>query len=399
MTTQLQLHDGDIDLESTMGQVFIGVLFSSLAYGLTCAQSLFYAWNYPADSSWQKTMDICIGPSTHYALVSQLTQNTRLARAEARGSAFPSIVQDMKEAESEVFYQVPQFTHLRTQNFSWTFRVRRFPIISPPRFTQQFVSSAHDVHRVTHTRLNTSSRETAQIIVVFAVQCFFIHKIARLVRERRRQVALSACMLLFALASVGSGIGVSDYLFDSTHLRNGVPGSLQVVFALVTDAAITTALTCVLHGEKTQFRGMGNTLAKLMMHCSLRQFYFRVHDNPLMVSDIFHWHDPACTVYVNSLLAVLIVSIPRPEYMRFRLNVRHHLRAQAAPVLRFTASRTERASAPEDVIALGEMPVGSGRQHTYPKRRGLLRTSGEPESLQIVETVVRHGEGSDNTRF
>lgn len=30
MTTQLQLHDGDIDLESTMGQVFIGVLFSSL---------------------------------------------------------------------------------------------------------------------------------------------------------------------------------------------------------------------------------------------------------------------------------------------------------------------------------------------------------------------------------
>lgn len=173
--------------------------------------------------------------------------------------------------------------------------------------------------------------------------------------------------LLFALASVGSGIALicetGDDMGLSTVMSSVlVPGSLQVVFALVTDAAITTALTCVLHGEKTQFRGMGNTLAKLMMYVIHRgiliiavqalQFatYFRVHDNPLMVSDIFHWHDPACTVYVNSLLAVL--------------NVRHHLRAQAAPVLRFTASRTERASAPEDVIALGEMPVGSGRQHT-----------------------------------
>ncbi|KZT04148.1 uncharacterized protein LAESUDRAFT_786045 [Laetiporus sulphureus 93-53] len=43
--TGLNLH-----LNSSMGCFFIGILLSIILYGLTCAQVLYYIWEYPIDS-------------------------------------------------------------------------------------------------------------------------------------------------------------------------------------------------------------------------------------------------------------------------------------------------------------------------------------------------------------
>ncbi|KAH9919512.1 uncharacterized protein B0H18DRAFT_1213776 [Fomitopsis serialis] len=102
-------------------------------------------------------------------------------------------------------------------------------------------------------------------------------------------------------------------------------GSVQAVTALFTDLYITVSLCLILQGAKTYtVDGAHAILSKLIIYTVNRGLLIVVvqfvqyityvpqwHDVHMIV-DLFHLHEPSCTVYVNALLAVL--------------NVRQHLR-------------------------------------------------------------------------
>ncbi|KAH9829394.1 uncharacterized protein C8Q71DRAFT_888903 [Rhodofomes roseus] len=258
---------------SAIGGVFVEIIFSMIVYGFTLAQTLYYLWNYPGDSIGLKIMVI-------------------------------------------VLWALDTIRAMLVTNDEWWHLVRN--------------------------HANATALEE--------LQGFFIHNIWKLMAQKSGQLVLTSIAVTFTVLSAGKRFFVCSqestnnisayyiaagfvFAYESTinisisiRLSAVIPsGSVQAIAALLTDLYITVSLCLILQGAKSHTAdGAHTVLSRLIIYTVNRgllvvvvqfvQFITYIpqwHDIHMIV-DMFHLHEPSCTVYVNALLAVL--------------NVRQHLR-------------------------------------------------------------------------
>ncbi|EPT02228.1 hypothetical protein FOMPIDRAFT_1047933 [Fomitopsis schrenkii] len=266
-------HNGTPDT-AAIGGVFVEIIFSTLVYGCTLAQTMYYLWNYPGDGM---TLKILVGALW-----------------------FLDTIRALLVVDNEWWYLVRNHAN--------------------PASLEDLQGGATIPHCV------------VSVIVIYIVQCFFIHNIWKLLAQKDGRIVLTSIALAFATISAAAGF---VFTYEATGLANesifrilsGVipSGSIQSVAALITDLYITVSLCVILRAAKTYTAdGAQAVLSQLIIYTVNRglliifvqfiQFITYVpqwHDVHMIV-DMFHLHEPSCTVYVNALLAVL--------------NVRQHLR-------------------------------------------------------------------------
>lgn len=253
----------DLQLDSSVGCIVIGILFSLMLYGCTCGQTLFYTWNYREDRLELKAM---------VGLIWML--DTTRAGAQAQ----------------ELWYY-----------FIW----------------------AHGNPRALETLDRAFEVEQAVAAVgKFIGQVFFIHKIWSLISGRPWfRAPLTLVALLIALISLASGIGMTyegaaSHTFSRIFSKEKIPAALQNTSALTTDVYITLSLCLILRGKRTGFRRADaivqqfvmyavNRGALLIMMSLLQLITYNAVDiqRGTLVSEVFS--APGSTVYSNSVLAVL----------------------------------------------------------------------------------------------
>jgi len=135
-------------LNSTIGQVFIGVLFSAFAYGLTCAQSLYYVGHYRSDQWVLKSLVSLLW----------LLDTIRIA--------------------------------LVGNNLSW-----------------YLIQNHNNMAALERIKGTFRAEHIVAIIVVLIVQCYFILSIWRLVKPNKFKALFTVTTMLLVMLSVGSGVG------------------------------------------------------------------------------------------------------------------------------------------------------------------------------------------------
>ncbi|PCH40578.1 hypothetical protein WOLCODRAFT_162432 [Wolfiporia cocos MD-104 SS10] len=270
--TGLNLH-----LDPSIGCFFIGVLFSIIFYGVTCAQVMFYVWEYRTDRWYLRGL---IG--LLWALDTALTI-----------------------ADIWIIWGYMVTNHAN--------------VLSLTTLTNSFLAEY-----------------TIAATTVLIVQCYYMHNAWRLLVKRWYQVPVIVSMLVLALVSCACSLasvylGNIDRHVPAIFVQTKIPAALQTVSASVTDVYITMSLTLVLRSERASFKGTETLIRKLTTFAINRgilttamqigQFltYVSLPDT-IMVWAVFHF--AGSKVYVNSLLAMV--------------NARHFLREQRAVASRNT---------------------------------------------------------------
>ncbi|KZT00173.1 uncharacterized protein LAESUDRAFT_732499 [Laetiporus sulphureus 93-53] len=255
--TGLNLHLGD-----SMGATLIGVLFSQLFYGCTCAQVLYYMWHYRKDRSSLRS------------LVAILWSMDTVAT-----------IVDIK--------------------IVWRYLVAGHANLS-----------GHDV-----LFGDTSIEYSLAAVMVLIVQCYYMRTIWTLLAERRHnlKLALVVSMVICALVScvcalVNVYIAIRDPGYPDIFAKAETSAIVQITTASVVDIFISATLTWVLNGGRS---GVGYTeklIRKLTVHVINRGMLTAVIQVMTLVmfvafpKNAVYWsifHFPGSKIYVNSLLAVL----------------------------------------------------------------------------------------------
>ncbi|EMD32960.1 hypothetical protein CERSUDRAFT_118388 [Gelatoporia subvermispora B] len=262
----------DLHLFGTAGSVFIGVLFASVFFSCTVAQTVYYFRQFPKDRLLLKLLVAFLGILDLATLVLDI-EYLRLLVITNHGN--PSGL-----------LQIPTF---------WV--------------AEYFLAS-----------------------VIFAVvQCYFIHKIWSLMSGRLWRVPLTVGATLLATAGLAGGIALAlitatNHSFSVIYAHVQVPGSLQQVAGAITDIYITVSLCLVMQESRAGMKRTRLLLRRLKIYAINRGVlivtlqllryatYAAVYQGSSFLWMIFHI--PESKVYVNALLAVL--------------NFRHSLR-EAAP--------------------------------------------------------------------
>ncbi|TFY58640.1 hypothetical protein EVJ58_g6295 [Rhodofomes roseus] len=264
---------------SAIGGVFVEIIFSMIVYGFTLAQTLYYLWNYPGDSIGLKIMVI-------------------------------------------VLWALDTIRAMLVTNDEWWHLVRNHANATALEELQGKITIAHCIV--------SSLRCSLEALFTHVPISFFIHNIWKLMAQKSGQLVLTSIAVTFTVLSAAAGF---VFAYESTinisisiRLSAVIPsGSVQAIAALLTDLYITVSLCLILQGAKSHTAdGAHTVLSRLIIYTVNRgllvvvvqfvQFITYIpqwHDIHMIV-DMFHLHEPSCTVYVNALLAVL--------------NVRQHLR-------------------------------------------------------------------------
>ncbi|OBZ68825.1 hypothetical protein A0H81_11229 [Grifola frondosa] len=286
----------NLHLDPSIGCVFIGVLFGIIFYTCTVVQTVYYYRKYPKD----RTHPLDFGHRYHV---------TGLG------------------GERQVFAYAEQEVTLPTQVL-WYFTVAShgnpINLLSVPKtFVSEFMLIS---------------------FTIFVVQCYFVHNIWRLLKDKSYRVPLTLFGLALAAAGVTGGAGTSYKLSINssdaiaipsvkvwTVLKLGgsfgltftqVPASIQQVASIVCDAYITISLCLVLRETRTGFKKTNMLLNKLTMYAmnrgmltsTIQLCHFVLYIATVGKIDLLWmvFHIPGNKVYVNSLLAVLNVR----QYLR-----------------------------------------------------------------------------------
>ncbi|KZT63590.1 hypothetical protein DAEQUDRAFT_104602 [Daedalea quercina L-15889] len=147
--------DGHPDT-TAIGGVFVQIIFSTLVYGLTLAQTMFYLWNYPGDSLALKVLVIML-----WAL-----DTTRA---------------------------------MLVVNNEWWYLVRNHAnVVSLEEVQGEAMQIAHCI---------------VSVVLIYLVHCFFIHNIWKLMIQKSGRVVLTSIALVFATLSAVAGL---VFVYDST---------------------------------------------------------------------------------------------------------------------------------------------------------------------------------------
>ncbi|OCH92068.1 hypothetical protein OBBRIDRAFT_791700 [Obba rivulosa] len=266
----------NLHLDSNVGCLFIGTLFSLIFFGCTVAQTTFYYSNYPDDRLALKT------------LVAFLT------------------ILDVATLTLDIEY----VWVLAVQNHANPAAIE----ILPRSWIAEFFLAS---------------------MTFFIVQLFFIHKIWTLLSGRPYRLLLSLSVGLLSFLSFAGGVGVcsvaainQSFLFILPHEK--VPGTVQQIASVLTDIYITISLCIILRRSQATFKQTQTLLSKLstyainrgMLSATIQLLHYATYVATYH-STSFIWmifHIPGSKVYVNSLLAML--------------NVRHNLRdVHSSPAL------------------------------------------------------------------
>ncbi|KZT66298.1 hypothetical protein DAEQUDRAFT_730415 [Daedalea quercina L-15889] len=260
--TGLNLH-----LDPSIGCFFIGILFSIIFYGVTCAQVLFYVGEYSADRWWVK------------GLVASL-------------------------------FVLDTATTVADLDILWGYLVVNHsnPIVLAV-LTNSFLVEY-----------------TLSAITVLLVQCYYMRNVWQFLQERWYRFPLTVIALVLALISCACSLasvylGNIDRAVPGIFVKTKIPAALQTVSASVADTYITTSLTLILRGERTGFKHTETLIRKLTTYAINRGVLTTALQIGQLITYVslpdttFVWaifHFVGCKAYVNSLLALL--------------NARNHLR-------------------------------------------------------------------------
>ncbi|KAH9936972.1 uncharacterized protein B0H18DRAFT_182832 [Fomitopsis serialis] len=250
----------NLHLNDTMGCTFIGVFFSLALYGASCAQTIFYFYEYPADKMRVKSLVTILW------------------------------VLDTARTILDICYL-------------WYWLIAHHADVTglsvlPDTFTAEFFISA---------------------LTVFIVQCYFISTIWRLLSQKWYQWLLTSVVVLLAVVSFVGGIVTVYRINLDTHataavLDSTIPASIQTVVAFVADAYITVSLCAILWNQKTGFKRTETLITTLIVYSIHRGIFtgliqlahFTTYISTIHSSSLYWmlWHIPGSGIYVNSLLAV-----------------------------------------------------------------------------------------------
>ncbi|KAH9923644.1 uncharacterized protein B0H18DRAFT_1120290 [Fomitopsis serialis] len=259
----------DLHLNDTVGCIFIGILFETILYGLSLAQTQYYFHEYPSDR-------------LHIQILVAFVWYDR-----------NSFIWDILVTNHANLNAFTQFTN--------------------PFITEFFLASLIVL--------------IVQLYYVYSVWRFMIHKWHRFPLA----VTMGTLALLSFSGGVGSFFASTPFVlpkFRSLHLstvnpdlaasldRAEVAASIQTVTAFVTDVYIAAALSIILHGKRTGFSGTDSLITKLvaaaihrgiitalMQLLHFATYIGTLNDGPnKLIWALFHF--PGSKIYTNSLLAV-----------------------------------------------------------------------------------------------
>ncbi|KZT68759.1 hypothetical protein DAEQUDRAFT_308562 [Daedalea quercina L-15889] len=235
----------NLHLDSTVGCFFVGMVFAVILYGCTCAQVLYYFWQYPKD--------------------------------RARFKFFVFLLWALDAATTA--------THIETM---WEFLLRGhgnedalsvMPIAGP---IEWFLAAT----------------------VVVIVQLYYILTIWKFVRERWYKLPLTIIATMLSLLSYAFGIQDTHLLISHPELPGAFMNSeaktasfVQPLLAAIADIYITLSLSLLLRREKSGFRRTSSILRNLQ---AILFVSYRTNG--------FYWSlfaFPGTRVYIVSTLAVL----------------------------------------------------------------------------------------------
>lgn len=255
------------NLNYWVGLLFSGIALSTLLYGVSCAQMLYYFKHYPRDSRLMKG----------YILLLWVLDTTRTCVDTA--SLWFWLIQNHAQASGLVVIPVP---------FAMDFSFSKLTIV--------------------------------------AVHGFFVINIWKLLKEHRFQRELTFLAVILALLAFSCGIGQTVNMFSdddatTTIANNLVSGVLGLAAAFAADVYITAALCFVLYGRRTGFQRTENIIVRLITYAVTRGIFTALFQLAACISfgasvntAVVPWAlfiIPGNSVYVNSLMATL--------------NVRHHV--------------------------------------------------------------------------
>ncbi|PCH33724.1 hypothetical protein WOLCODRAFT_135281 [Wolfiporia cocos MD-104 SS10] len=253
-----------LNLNESLGCVFIGILLAIALYGVSLAQTMYYFRRYPKDSWALKGLVVLL-----WAIDTSRTAMAILLTW---------------------FYVVSGHGNVLVLD--------QFPTTY---FGSEFALS------------------TLSILVV---QLYYVASIWRFLRNKWYKNYLTATFLIFALLSFGSGLANVLSFTETSNIGSAVwdtrvPAILQHAATFTTDVYISVALSLILNKSRT---GLGRTnymITQLVMYgitrgvlTALLQFLQLVTfaedlkaNPPILLWALFHFVDGAA--YTNSLMALL----------------------------------------------------------------------------------------------
>ncbi|KZT04149.1 uncharacterized protein LAESUDRAFT_715703 [Laetiporus sulphureus 93-53] len=227
-----------LELNTSLGCYFIGVLFAILFNGITCAQALYYVRHYPEDTLQLKTLLVWDYLITGHADIASVTS---LPRYIATSEFHPCPIVMLKQG-----------------------------------FT------------------------------VLTVQCYYVHNVWKLLREKWFKVPAIGLMHAPAKAHI--------LAIPIVFVKMKVPASLQTLSASVTDVLITVFMTWALNREPVSFGPTESLVRKLTVYainCGILTVIVQILQFIMYTAfnaSVYYWavfHFPGNKIYVNSMLALL----------------------------------------------------------------------------------------------
>ncbi|KZT10940.1 uncharacterized protein LAESUDRAFT_721352 [Laetiporus sulphureus 93-53] len=251
----------NLHLNGSLGCVFVGILFALLLYGITCAQTLYYAWHYRDNKITLKVL----------VAVLWMLDTAR--------TCFDS-------------------------QFLWYYFIKN----RANPYGLETIANTFPVEYI-----------LADLAIVL-VQCFFMYNIWKLLAGKWYRIPLSASALLLSLMSLAGGLGVvykeqHDSKFQGTIGSSTAEATVNSVCAFVTDVYITVTLCLVLRGQSSEIKRTQQMLSKLTIYAINRGVLTSVvqmlvfiqykNKGKSLLAELFH--APSSTLYVNTFLAILDV--------------------------------------------------------------------------------------------
>ncbi|OCH92066.1 hypothetical protein OBBRIDRAFT_833768 [Obba rivulosa] len=291
----------DLHLGDTAGSVFIGVLFATVFFSCTVAQTVFYYRRFPNDRLGLKLLVAFLGSSVLDFVTLALDIEYLWVLTVENHDSPPGL------------FQLPRF---------W--------------IAEYFLAS----------------------LIFFTVQCYFIHKIWGLLSGKLWRLPLTIGATLSAVAGLAGGVGVAgitatDTTFTSIYRHVQAPGSLQQIAGAITDIYITVSLSVIMRESRAGFKRTQMLLRKLTIYAINRgvlivyvpALSLRNNDSaaalcnrecPVMTCRRpCRWLRKYAAVYHSSSFVWMIFHIPESKvYMNTflaGLNFRHHLREVGPP--------------------------------------------------------------------
>ncbi|KAH9931274.1 uncharacterized protein B0H18DRAFT_990858 [Fomitopsis serialis] len=204
----------NLHLDSTIGCFFVGMVFAIVLYGCSCAQALYYFWQYPEDRARMKFF-VCL----LWALDTATTA-----------------------------------THIET---IWGFLLRGH--LNPLALTVMPIAGPIEWFLA------------ATIVVI--VQLYYIYTIWKLVGERWFRLPLAVMATLLSLLSYAFGIQDTHLIINHPELPGAFMNNkaktasfVQPLLAAIADIYITAALSLLLRRERSAYRRTSSLLRKLTVY-------------------------------------------------------------------------------------------------------------------------------------